>query len=80
MLRVRRALPPLYAVPTTSGTGSEVTVAAVVTDEQYRKYAVTDFVLVPRVAVLDPTLTYGMPTGVTAASGMLRSPYPLAWG
>ena len=70
MLRVRRALPPLYAVPTTSGTGSEVTVAAVVTDEQHRKYAVTDFVLVPRVAVLDPTLTYGMPAGVTAASGM----------
>ena len=70
MLKVRHALPPLYAVPTTSGTGSEVTVAAVVTDEQHRKVAVTDFALVPRVAVLDPTLTYGMPAGVTAASGM----------
>ena len=47
-----------------------MTVAAVVTDEHHRKYAVTDFVLIPRVAVLDPTLTYGMPAGTTAASGM----------
>ncbi|HNW85367.1 MAG TPA: iron-containing alcohol dehydrogenase [Candidatus Limiplasma sp.] len=70
MLRVRRALPPLYAVPTTSGTGSEVTLAAVVTDENHRKYAVGDFCLIPRVAVLDPLLTLGMPKSVTASSGM----------
>jgi len=70
MLRVQHALPPLYAVPTTSGTGSEVTIAAVVTDEHHRKYAVGDFCLIPRVAVLDPTLTLGMPKNVTAASGM----------
>lgn len=70
MLRVRHALPPLYAVPTTSGTGSEVTIAAVVTDDHHRKYAVGDFCLIPRVAVLDPMLTLGMPKGVTAASGM----------
>lgn len=70
MLRVRKALPPLYAVPTTSGTGSEVTIAAVVTDEHHRKFAVGDFVLIPSVAVLDPVLTLGMPASVTAASGM----------
>ena len=70
MLRVRHALPPLYAVPTTSGTGSEVTLAAVVTDENHRKYAVGDFCLIPRVAVLDPLLTLGMPKSVTASSGM----------
>ena len=70
MLRVQRPLPPLYAVPSTSGTGSEVTIAAVVTDENHRKYAVGDFCLIPRVAVLDPTLTLGMPKSVTAASGM----------
>lgn len=70
MLKVRLALPPLYAVPTTSGTGSEVTIAAVVTDEHHRKYAVGDFTLIPRVAVLDPTLTVGMPPSVTASSGM----------
>lgn len=70
MLRVRKTLPPLYAVPTTAGTGSEATLAAVVTDEAHRKYAVTDFALIPRVAVLDPVLTYGMPRSVTAASGL----------
>ena len=70
MLKVRRALPPLYAAPTTAGTGSEVTIAAVVTDERHRKFAVGDLSLIPRVAVLDPMLTVGMPPRVTAASGM----------
>lgn len=70
MLKVRRSLPPLYAVPTTAGTGSEVTIAAVVTDEHHRKFAVGDLSLIPRVAVLDPKLTVGMPPRVTAASGM----------
>ncbi len=70
MLKIRRSLPPLYAVPTTAGTGSEVTIAAVVTDEHHRKFAVGDLSLIPRVAVLDPKLTVGMPPRVTAASGM----------
>ena len=70
MLRVRKPIPPLYAVPTTAGTGSEVTLAAVVTGEGDRKYAVGDFALIPRAAVLDATLTLGLPGGVTAASGM----------
>ncbi|MDD3213480.1 MAG: iron-containing alcohol dehydrogenase [Eubacteriales bacterium] len=70
VFRVRRALPPLYAVPTTAGTGSEATLAAVVRDERHHKYMVGDLVLIPRAAVLDPTMTYGMPKRVTAASGM----------
>ncbi len=70
MLKVRRALPPLYAVPTTAGTGSEATIAAVITDDEHHKFAVGDLRLIPLVAVLDPTLTYGMPAHVTAASGM----------
>ncbi len=69
-LKVRRALPPLYAAPTTAGTGSEATLAAMVSDEAHRKFMVADPVLVPLVAVLDPALTYGMPASVTAASGM----------
>jgi alcohol dehydrogenase class IV len=70
MFRVRRALPPLYAVPTTAGTGSEATLAAVVTDDRHRKRMVGDLALIPRAAVLDPLLTVGMPPRVTAASGM----------
>lgn len=70
VLRVGRRLPPLYAVPTTSGTGSEVTIAAVVTSGTHQKFMVGDPVLIPRVAVLDPLLTVGMPAAVTAASGM----------
>lgn len=70
VFRVRHKLPPLYAVPTTAGTGSEATLAAVVRDEHHHKYMVGDLVLIPRAAVLDPTLTYGMPGRVTAASGM----------
>jgi alcohol dehydrogenase len=70
MLQVRRTPPPLYAVPTTAGTGSEATLAAMVSDEAHRKFMVGDPVLVPLTAVLDPTLTRGMPASVTAASGM----------
>ncbi len=70
LLHVRHKLPPLYAVPTTAGTGSEVTLAAVVTDEHHHKYMVGDLCMIPRAAVLDPAVTNGMPKGVTAASGM----------
>ena len=65
------APPPLYAVPTTAGTGSEVTVAAVIADpEQHRKLVIVDTRLVPRIAALDPVLMTGMPGPVTAATGM----------
>jgi len=71
MLKVNRKLPPLIAVPTTAGTGSETTVAALITDEETRhKYALMSFPLIPRYAVLDPTLTFSLPAHLTAATGM----------
>jgi len=66
-----RAPMPIYAVPTTAGTGSEVTVAAVVSDPQTnRKLVIADTRLVPAMAALDPTLMTGLPKPVTAATGM----------
>lgn len=70
LLKVRRPLPLFIAVPTTAGTGSEATIAAVVTGEEHRKYAVSDLCLIPRYAVLDPTLTLSLPPAVTAQTGM----------
>ena len=70
LLKVRRSLPLFIAVPTTAGTGSEATIAAVVTGEDHRKYAVSDLCLIPRYAVLDPTLTLSLPPAVTAQTGM----------
>ena len=62
---------PIYAVPTTAGTGSEVTVAAVVSDpETNRKLVIADTRLVPTMAALDPSLMIGLPRHVTAATGM----------
>jgi alcohol dehydrogenase class IV len=67
----RRAPMPIYAVPTTAGTGSEVTVAAVVSDPQTnRKLVIADTRLVPAMAALDPALMTGLPKPVTAATGM----------
>ena len=71
LLKVRRAIPPFIAVPTTAGTGSETTIAAVITDSRtHHKAAIMDLVLVPRCAVLDPVLTAGLPPQTTAATGM----------
>lgn len=62
---------PVYAVPTTAGTGSEVTVAAVISDpETNRKLVIADTRLVPAMAALDPELMTGLPRNVTAATGM----------
>lgn len=62
---------PLFAVPTTAGTGSEVTIAAVVANtEQRRKYTVADTKMVPYATALDPDLMLGLPPHVTAATGM----------
>ena len=71
LLRVHRRLPLLIAVPTTAGTGSEVTLAAVITDSTtHHKYPINDFVLIPRYAVHDPRLTIGLPPAITAQTGM----------
>jgi alcohol dehydrogenase class IV len=67
----RRSGLPFYAVPTTAGTGSEVTMAAVVSDEQAGvKVSIIDPKLLPAAVALDPKLTLGLPPGVTAATGM----------
>ena len=71
LLRAHRALPPLVAVPTTAGTGSEVTLAAVITDEKsHYKYPINDFALIPRYAVHDWRLTRGLPPAITGQTGM----------
>ena len=71
VLRVWRKIPPLVAIPTTAGTGSEVTLAAVVTDSATQhKYALMDFTLIPRYAVLDPSVTFSLPPHLTATTGM----------
>lgn len=71
ILKVRRRIPPLFAVPTTAGTGSECTVAAVITDSKTRhKYPINDFPLIPRYAVLDPQVTKTLPASLTASTGM----------
>ena len=71
LLKVRRPIPPFIAVPTTAGTGSETTLAAVVTDTKtHEKYALNDPVLRPKYAVLDPELTVGLPPHITSTTGM----------
>ena len=70
-LRVLKRIPTIFAVPTTAGTGSETTIAAVVTDRAtHHKYAVQDLCLIPRYAVLDPELTIGLPPHITSTTGM----------
>lgn len=71
VLKVWHKLPPLFAVPTTAGTGSEVTLAAVVSDpETHEKNAINDPKLRPKYAVLDPELTVGLPPHITSTTGM----------
>lgn len=71
ILRVIHKLPPLIAIPTTAGTGSEVTLASVISDpKNHDKYALMDFPLIPHYAVLDPKMTYTLPKSLTATTGM----------
>lgn len=70
-LHVLHRIPLLIAIPTTAGTGSENTLAAVITDsEKKHKYVLNDFVLIPRYAILDAELTYSLPPHLTATTGM----------
>ena len=69
--RVSKQLPLLIAVPTTAGTGSEVTAGAVITDPiKKRKYALSHLFLIPKYAVLDASLLTSLPAKMTAYSGM----------
>lgn len=69
--RALRGPAPIYAAPTTAGTGSEVTVAAVISDpDNEKKLVVADTRIVPKMAALDPLLMTGLPKPVTAATGM----------
>lgn len=71
ILKVNKKLPPFVAVPTTAGTGSETTLAAVITDDEtHIKYPINDPKLRPRYAVLDASLTVGLPPHVTSTTGM----------
>ncbi len=71
ILHVGKALPFMIAVPTTAGTGSETTLAAVIVNEKTRfKYAINDPHLIPKYALLDPTLLKGLPPHITSTTGM----------
>lgn len=71
ILKIWKKTPPFYAIPTTAGTGSETTLAAVITDEKTRhKYPINDFMLIPDYAVLAPELTADLPQSVTSTTGM----------
>lgn len=71
LIKVRKSIPLLIAVPTTAGTGSETTVASVIVDSKtHHKYVINDFCLIPRYAVLDPKITQGLPPYLTATTGM----------
>ncbi len=69
--KVPGALTPVIAIPTTAGTGSEVTRSAVINDTKRNlKISVKDINLTPRLALIDPETTYTLPVGLTASTGM----------
>lgn len=71
ILKIVKKIPLLIAVPTTAGTGSEVTLTSVITDSvKKHKYTMNSFPLIPRYAVLDPEVTYSLPKHLTATTGM----------
>lgn len=71
ILGVVKKIPPLCAIPTTAGTGSETTVTFVITDDKtHHKFPVSDFPMIPLVAVLDPENTRTLPQHLTATTGM----------
>ncbi|MCB2018140.1 MAG: iron-containing alcohol dehydrogenase [Hydrogenophaga sp.] len=68
--KITAAVPPLIAIPTTAGTGSEVARGAIVIVDDGRKLGFHSWHLVPKTALLDPELTLGLPPVLTAATGM----------
>lgn len=71
LLKVLKKIPTLIAVPTTAGTGSEVTITSVITNSEIKhKYTMNSFPLIPAYAVLDPEVTLTLPPHLTATTGM----------
>ena len=71
ILRVYKSLPTFIAIPTTAGTGSETTLAAIITEPKtHHKYALMSFPLIPHYAVLDPRMTVTLPAHLTATTGL----------
>ena len=68
--RISDRVAPIIAVPTTSGTGSEVARGAIIIVDDHRKLGFHSWFLVPKVAICDPELTLGLPSMLTAATGM----------
>jgi alcohol dehydrogenase class IV len=68
--RITPKVAPVVAIPTTAGTGSEVGRGAVIVFEDHRKLALISPHLIPRLALCDPELTFGLPAGITAATGL----------
>ena len=71
LFKVLGRIAPFVAVPTTAGTGSETTIAALITDSKtHHKYSIMDLSLIPHYAILDPNLTLGLPPHITSTTGM----------
>lgn len=71
LLKIIKKIPTLIAIPTTAGTGSETTLAAVIVDSETRhKYAISDFVLIPKYAILDAKMIHSLPFHIAATTGM----------
>lgn len=71
LMRVHKKIPPFVAIPTTAGTGSETTIAAVITEaDTHHKRTIMDTCLIPQYAILDPDLTVGLPPFITATTGL----------
>lgn len=71
LMKIMRKLPPLFAVPTTAGTGSEATVAALITNSNtHEKMLIADLFMVPKYAFLDPELMAGLPKHITSTTGI----------
>ena len=71
LLKVLRKTPPIFAIPTTAGTGSEVTLTAVITDSKTKyKYTMNSFPLIPSYAVLDAKNTVTLPKNLTSTTGL----------
>ena len=71
LIKIRKSLPLLIAIPTTAGTGSEVTVASVIIDSNTQhKFVISDFCLIPHYALLNPLVTVDLPKHITSTTGM----------